>query len=37
MVGWKGTVEEFASTARRAEKRDDAVEGRLIIAALPAN
>jgi len=35
MVGWKGTVEEFVSTARRAEKRDDAVEGRLIIAALP--
>ena len=36
MVGWKGTVEEFASTVRRAEKRCDAVEGRLIIAALPS-
>jgi MobA/MobL family len=36
MVGWKGTVEEFASTARRAEKRCDAVEGRLAIAALPS-
>jgi hypothetical protein len=36
MVGWKGTLEDFIRAASSAERRCDAVEGRLTIAALPS-
>jgi hypothetical protein len=36
MVGWKGSLEDLIRAASSAEKRCDAVEGRLTIAALPS-